>query len=283
MKSETPTRPVLRYYGGKWMVAPWIIRHFPSHRIYVEPFGGGASVLLQKSRSYSEVYNDLDGEVVNLFQVLRDPQKTKVLKGKLANTPFARSEMENAYIGINDSDIERARKTIIKSFMGYGSDSLFRKSGFRSDCKRSGTVPAHDWVNYIQLLDIFTARVQGVVIENRDAAVLIPQHDSPETLYYCDPPYVHATRVRYHSEAYKYEMTDEQHKALATQLRAVKGLVVISGYASDLYDKELYAGWKRFTKRTTTQGGVREEVLWLNPAATDKLMDEIMGPLFRKT
>jgi DNA adenine methylase len=263
------------------MMAPWIIQHFPAHRIYCEPFGGGASVLLQKLRSYSEVYNDLDEEVVNLFRVLRDPQKTKVLKGKLANTPFARVEMNHAYdIDPAETDIERARKTIVKSFMGYGSDSLFRKSGFRSDCKRSGTVPAHDWVNYVRLMDIFTERLMGVVVENRDAFSLISQHDSPETLFYCDPPYLHATRVRAHRESYKYELTDQQHKDLGTLLHSVKGMVVLSGYPSDLYDKKIYSDWTRFEKKATTQGGKRIEVLWLNKEAKEKLMYE-MEPLFR--
>src|SRR4051812_49100283 len=110
------SRPVLRYFGGKWKLAPWIISQFPPHRIYVEPFGGGASVLLRKDRSYGEIYNDLDTEVVNVFRVLqRHPRR---LKRMLEVTPFARDEWELAYVRVKDP-VERARRAIIRSFMGF--------------------------------------------------------------------------------------------------------------------------------------------------------------------
>src|SRR3954471_8601570 len=91
-----PTRPVLRYHVGKWILAPWIISHFPSHRVYTEAFGGAASVLMRKPRSYGEVYNDLDGEIVNLFHVLRGPRAGELI-ASLRLTPFARIEFEESY------------------------------------------------------------------------------------------------------------------------------------------------------------------------------------------
>jgi DNA adenine methylase len=90
-------RPVLRAHGGKWRIAPWILGHLPAHRIYVEPYGGGASVLLRKERSYAEIYNDLDGEIVNFFRVLRDPEQAGRLLELLELTPFAREEFELSY------------------------------------------------------------------------------------------------------------------------------------------------------------------------------------------
>src|SRR3954470_24963100 len=87
-------RPALRYHGGKWKIAPWIISHFPPHRIYVEPFGGAASVLLRKHRAYAEVYNDLDDWAVNLFRLLGDEQSAERLRRLLELTPFARTEFE---------------------------------------------------------------------------------------------------------------------------------------------------------------------------------------------
>ncbi|MGC1177024.1 MAG: DNA adenine methylase, partial [Candidatus Saccharimonadales bacterium] len=198
-------RPVLRYHGGKWRLAPWIMTFFPSHRMYVEPFGGGGSVLMRKPRSYAEVYNDLDGEVVNVFRVLRDPLCSAMLEEQLRLTPFARDEFEDAYESTSNP-VEQARRTIIKAFMGFGSASIhnttgFRTlattrppTGFRSNSNRSGTTPAHDWANYPEQIANFCDRLAGIVIENRDARALISQHDNPEALFYVDPPYPFGTR-----------------------------------------------------------------------------------------
>src|SRR5579859_5689382 len=116
-------RPVIRYHGGKWKLAPWIIGHFPAHRCYVEPYGGGGSVLLRKPRSYAEVYNDLNNDVVNLFRVLRDPPAYRKLLNLLRRTPFARVELEQAYRPTRDR-VERARRTLVRAFMGFGSASI---------------------------------------------------------------------------------------------------------------------------------------------------------------
>ena len=120
-------RPVLRYHGGKWKIAPWIISHFPEHDVYVEPFGGGASVLMRKTPVRTEIYNDLDGDIVNLFQVLRSPESASELSRQLALTPYARKEFDAAYTATSDS-LERARRTIIRAFMGQGSNAATRDS-----------------------------------------------------------------------------------------------------------------------------------------------------------
>src|SRR6266699_121264 len=159
------SRPALRYHGGKWKTAKAIISYFPPHRVYVEPFGGAANVLLRKSRSYAEVYNDLDAEIVNVFIQLRD--NGPELKRLLTLTPFARLEFEEAYEPVADP-IEQARRTIVKSFIGFGSDAIRHLSGFRSNSNRSGTTPAHDWRNYADVLDYLIKRLRGVVIECRD-------------------------------------------------------------------------------------------------------------------
>jgi DNA adenine methylase len=149
------------------MLAPWIISHFPEHRVYTEAFGGAASILLRKERSYAEIYNDLAGEIVNVFRVLRN--NPEGLRRRLLLTPFARVEYFSAY-QVGGDLMERAAGTIIKSFMGYGSDSIFRKSGFRANSNRSGTTPAHDWANFPKVLDFFIRRLSGVVIEQRPAS-----------------------------------------------------------------------------------------------------------------
>jgi DNA adenine methylase len=259
------TRPVLRYHGGKFRLAPWIISHFPAHRVYVEPFGGAASVLLRKPRSYAEVYNDLDGEIVNVFRVLRNPAQARELERVLRLTPFAREEFELSYISDGDP-IEQARRTIVRAFMGFGSNAHNRITGFRSNSNRSGTTPAHDWDHYPNALPEFIERLRGVVIENKDAVLLIPQHDQENALFYVDPPYVHSTRKDNMENNYRHEMTDDQHRELAAVLRSVQGAAIISGYPCPLYDEELYPDWQTVDRKAYADGAAeRTERLWLSP------------------
>ncbi len=260
------SRPVLRWHGGKWLLAPWITAQFPPHRIYTEAYGGGASVLMRKPRAYSEVYNDLDGEVVNLFRVLRD--RGDVLRRVVELTPYARIEFEDAHETTED-DVERARRTLIRSYMGFGSNSVVTRSGFRKDANRAGTTVARDWRNYPDCMVAMIERLRGVLIENRDAKEVIAGNDGEDSLHYVDPPYVHSTRCKGMNAShrgYNHEMTDEQHRELAAFLLTVKGAVVVSGYPSPLYE-ELYAagaGWERLERDAMADGQrPRKEVLWL--------------------
>lgn len=254
-------RPILRYHGGKWRIAPWIIENFPPHKVYVEPFGGAASTLLRKNRSYSEVYNDLDSDVVNLFRIVRDYGKE--LRDLLLQTPFAREEFFKSY-EITDKPLEQARRTVVRSFMGFRSSAVSGElTGFRSNSNRSGTTPAHDWANYPIALDALIERLQGVVIENRDAVDVMRNHDSDQTLHYVDPPYVPETRGRV--RGYRHEMSEEEHKSLARLLNTLKGAVVLSGYRCDLYD-ELYSKWERIDRIAYADGAQkRVESLWISP------------------
>lgn len=179
--TNTPTRPILRYHGGKWILAPWIISHFPEHRVYTETFGGAASVLLRKQRSYGEIYNDLDGEIVNLFRVVRS--NGEALRVVLELTPFSRTEFAESYEKTDDP-LEKARRTVTRSFMGFGSNIHNKTTGFRSNSNRSGTTPAHDWKNYPLCLGAIIERLRGVCIEKRDAAEIMLAHDEDTTLHY---------------------------------------------------------------------------------------------------
>lgn len=272
----TPSRPVLRWHGGKWLLAPWIIGHFPRHRVYVEPFGGAASVLLRKPRAYAEVYNDLDDLVVNLFRVLRDPESAELLRARLALTPFARTEFEAAWDDSGD-DVERARRLIARSFMGFGSNAHSdlgkgaKTTGFRANSNRSGTTPAHDWANFPDVLPAVVERLRGVTIERRPAIQVMATHDGPDTLHYVDPPYLPETRNRKNrfdpKHQYRHELTIDDHVQLLEALRGLAGMVVLSGYPASLYDENL-PGWER-VERSALADGARErtEVLWINPAA----------------
>jgi DNA adenine methylase len=266
-----PTRPVLRWHGGKWKLAPWIISHFPPHRVYVEPFGGAASVLMQKPRAYGEVYNDLDQEVVNLFRVLQDDTQARQLSEKLRLTPFARDEFEVGYLD-TDEPVERARRLVILCFMGFGSNGHNKatRTGFRANSNRSGTTPAHDWANYPDRLPAIIERLRGIVIENRDALEVMGQHDSAETLHYVDPPYVWETRssAMHRNRCYTHELDADGHARLLTFLRTLKGFVILSGYPHDSYDKAL-PGWRRVELEAHADGARdRVEVLWINPRAS---------------
>lgn len=276
-------RPVLRYHGGKWRLAPWILGFFPAHRVYVEPYGGGASVLMRKAPSYAEVYNDQWGSVVNVFRVLRDPAKAEQLAAQLTLTPYARDEFLASYAD-SDDDVENARRTILRSLAGFGSASTngAYATGFRANSHRSGTTPAHDWANYPPHVATFTGRLARVTIENRPAVEVVLQHDRAETLFYVDPPYPHVTRnMARGNAAYACEMGDDDHRALAGALRGCCGMVVLSGYACDLYDLELYPDWQRHERAHLADGAApRTEVVWLNDACVAALdRDRSQGEL----
>lgn len=291
--APTVRRPVLRYHGGKFRLAPLLLELFPPHRVYTEAYGGGGSVLLQKPRCYSEIYNDMDGEVVNVFRVLQNARKARRLDALLRLTPFARAEFELSYKHTR-SEVERARRTIIRSFMGWGSDSISQlkasragfntrisstmSTGFRWNSNRSGTTAASDWRVWPDCIASFVSRLQGVTIENRDARVILRKMDREDALHYVDPPYPMSVRKVGNGSAlehrYRFEMTDAQHKELAELLRSLKGMVVVSSYPSKFYDR-LYRGWKKvqwtgghFCSQNTGDQ-TRTECVWLNRAAVE--------------
>jgi DNA adenine methylase len=244
--------------------------------VYVEPFGGAASVLMRKKRSHVEIYNDLWETVVNVFRILRDPRKAAELTRMLYLTPFARDEFER----IDDlalaelSDIEQARCTILRSLAGFGSASTngAHATGFRATSAKSSTTPAVDWANYPAHIPRFVERLRGVVIENRNAIDIVQQHDGPSTLFYLDPPYPHCTRnLRRGNATYAFEMTDGDHTDLASLLHQVNGMVIISGYDCPLY-QELFGTWTHYKREHVIDGGKkRVESIWLNPAAAKNM------------
>jgi DNA adenine methylase len=265
------TRPLLRWHGGKWNLAPWVIGFFPPHRCYVEPFGGAASVLIRKPRSYAEVYNDLDGDVVNLFRVLRSARAAELIK-LVRLTPFSRVDFKDAY-DASDEPVERARRLIVRSFMGFGSNGHARSTGFRANSNRSGTTPAHDWSNYPDALARIVDRLSGVVVENRDAKEVMAAHDTSETLHYVDPPYVLSTRSDT-SKDYAVELSDTDHAELLQFLRTLKGTVILSGYPHSLYDDALN-NWHRLERKHLADGArERTEVLWINRPYNLNLLGE---------
>ncbi|WP_313489005.1 DNA adenine methylase [Stutzerimonas nitrititolerans] len=267
----TITAPVIRYHGGKFRLAPWVIEHFPPHQVYIEPFGGAAGVLIQKPRSHGEVYNDLDGDIVNLFRVLQDVTSRVELTEKLVLTPYARAEFELAWI-YTDESIERARRTIIRAQMGFGSAGASKgTTGFRIDCYRQYGTAQQLWARYPEQLAAIGKRLAGVLIENRPGIDIMLAHDSAQALHYVDPPYMHDTRVRGAQKGryYRHELDDEQHAELPATLNTLQGMVVLSGYPSQLYAEAL-EGWTMNSTQARISAGrggdTRTECLWINPA-----------------
>jgi DNA adenine methylase len=263
-----PLRPALRYHGGKFRLAPWILKHFPPHRCYVEPFGGAAGVLLLKPRSPAEVYNDLDGDVVNFFRVVRDPLTRKALRHACVFTPYARAEFDQAWEQTDDP-VERARRTAVRASMGFGSAGATKGvTGFRIDTRRAYATAQDDWADYPSNLAAIGRRFERVLIECRPAVEVLLQHDAVDTLHYVDPPYVHSTRGM-RGRAYRHEMSDCEHRELLDVLGRLRGMVLLSGYDSSLYADAL-PGWRRHSTRARISAGrgtaIREEVLWMNPA-----------------
>lgn len=274
-------KPLMRYHGSKWKIAPWVISHFPEHNTYVEPFGGSASVLLRKPISNNEVYNDINNEVVALFRVLRDSKAAAELEKMVALTPYSRVEFEMAQLPA-DSDIEIARRLLVRANMAFGSGgATYQVGGFRTYTNRPGKSLAAHWRETGEKIMIVANRLSGVIIENKDAVSLINEHARKDTLFYLDPPYLHNTRNAA-PEAYKDEMSDDQHIALLSSIKrlakANKGMFVLSGYASELYDDILINdGWRKQSRQVSASGRkggvIRTECLWLSPNCMPGQMD----------
>lgn len=257
-----PTPP-LRYHGGKWRLATWIIEQFPPHVCYVEPFCGGASVLFRKPPSVIEVINDLSLDIVTFFDVLRTNPEGLIRAIEL--TPHSREIHRLAYQPTPDP-LEKALRFYIRCWQSFGTgEGKFTGWRFQRDNQR-GALIVDDW-NRTEQLWAAARRLKGVSIEHDNALTVIRRYDTPKTLFYVDPPYVLETRytTRRGDKGYQHEMTDADHRALAQILHTVQGMVILSGYDCPLY-QELYPGWKRLEKPTTTNGnGYAIESLWLSP------------------
>jgi DNA adenine methylase len=267
----TVKRAALRWHGSKFRLAPWIVGFFPEHTTFVEPFGGGASVLIRKPRSRIEIYNDLDSDIVNFFAVLRDAAGRAKLAEQLSLTPYSREEFRACFIP-SAEPIERARRLVARSFMGFASHSHNIENvtnGWRSertDGRQKIKQYALEWLGVPMNCLAVAERFRGVTIEHLHAFDLIPKYDHAETLYYIDPPYVHGERDDL-MRGYAHEMSDHEHRQLAWLLHGLKGKVVLSGYDSRLY-RSLYSDWHReqITARANGQKGSSErvEVIWMN-------------------
>lgn len=260
-------RPPVKWHGGKHYLARRIIDHFPQHRIYVEPFGGGASVLLNKEPVDVEVYNDLDKSVTRLFRVLRDHGRQ--LRDRLFLTPYSEAEFDRCTsYPQNASDIDKAFCDFIRWRQSFGGQG--RTWSYTTKRARGGMAgDVNAWWTAIDMLPVVIDRLRRVQIMCRSAFDVIPRFDDGQCLMYCDPPYLHATRSSGCTDVYGVELTDRDHERLADILGGCQSKVVVSGYPSSVYDR-LYRGWNRvdFDIANHAAGGRRKrrqtECLWMN-------------------
>ena len=259
-------RPPVKWHGGKHYLWKWITAQFPAHNTYVEPFGGAASVLLNKKPAQVEVYNDLDKRITRLFRVIRD--NGDELRRRLSLTPYSEVEFDLA-AEPSDDEIEQARRDFVRWRLSVGG----RGTGFSLTLHRVRRGMADVVSGYLSAIDMhlpmIAERLRTVQITDRPALDVIRKWDSPDTLFYCDPPYVHDTRAEGSQDVYGVELSADDHRKLAETLNNCKGKVVLSGYPSPLY-QELYKSWRQeWTEIPNHAAGgaskaMMKEVLWFN-------------------
>ena len=256
------------WYGGKFNHLNWLLPLLPKTTHYCEPFAGSGAVLLNREPSPVETYNDIDGEVVNFFRVLRDRQDELIRA--IGLTPFSREELKiAAEEPLNDlCELERARRFFVRARQVRTGLAQTASAGRWAHCKltsRAGMAGAVSrWLGSVEGLPEIVQRLLRVQIENAPAIEVMKRYDSEETLFYCDPPYPHDSRgdIR----AYGYEMTDDDHRELAKVLTNLKGKVALSGYRCELLDR-LYKDWNRIespSKQCLSVKQPRTEILWTN-------------------
>ena len=263
-------RIVFGWYGGKFSHLDWLLPLLPTCHHYCEPFAGSGAVLINRESSPVETYNDIDGDVVNFFRMLRD-QHEELIRA-IALTPFSREEYHLAIHGDIEgiSNVERARRFYIKARQTRTGLAQTASLGRWANCKNtsragmSGVVSR--WLGGVDALDEIAQRLIRVQIENRPAIDVIKLYDSNETLFYCDPPYLHATRGD--TKAYGFEMDEDQHRIFANVVSKCKGMVAVSGYdhplMDELFDPNVWIKTFGPDKTIHSTKGSRTEVLWTN-------------------
>lgn len=259
----------IEYFGGKTYMVDTIQSFFPkSYRLYVEGFGGGASLLLNKKIDALEIYNDINKNVYSLFKVISDKDLLEQLRQKLYLTYYS-SDIRKEYIEkLNDdslSELDRAYYFLYvnrTSFNGVGGFS------FNPLIRRSMSKSISGYLSCIDSLPTIHNRIFHAVIENRDIFDLIDKYDSDDTFFYLDPPYIQSTRKS--SQKYDCDMTDEQHKLFVDRLLTIKGYALVSGYDHEIYDKLVQNGWNKYAFHSQNSSSSAVEILWYNYDVSQK-------------
>jgi DNA adenine methylase len=275
------------WYGGKFSQLDWLLPLLPPCKHFVDVFGGSGAVVMNRAPSPLETYNDLDKNVVHFFRVIRDPTKLQELLRQLELTPYSREERTLAHLSLHGEapesidEIERARQFFVLARQTTRGQVQLHSSPmgiwkFTRDAMARGIAgTVSSWQYGIDGLAAVAARFRNIQVENYPAIRIIELYDTPDTLFYCDPPYVQDTRETSHRRRdYTNEMSDNDHRDLAAALHRIRGRAAISGFPSQLYD-ELYRDWNKimmprlantssYRDDYTQESAERIEVLWTN-------------------
>lgn len=268
-------KAIMKYPGSKWSIAEWIISFFPEHHSYLESFFGSGAVLFNKPRSNIETVNDLDVNVVNLFEwIKKDPEK---LAHEIYYTPYARQVYEEAFVSVPEDSLQQAVNFYIKLNMGHGFRTNGEKVGWKNDVQgRERSYASQNWCNLPDKIMQAAERLRGVQIENRPAVELIERFNYTNVLIYADPPYVLSTR---HGKQYRHELDDKGQNDLLDVLLAHKGPVLLSGYDNALYNDRLKSWYREETTCYSQVCSKKQEVLWMNfkPSGQMRIEDYLSG------
>lgn len=268
-------KAITKYPGSKWSIADWVISCFPEHHSYLEPFFGSGAILFNKPRSNIETVNDLDSNVVNLFEWIRnDPEQ---LAHEIYYTPYARQVYDDAFASVPEDSLGKAVNFYIRLNMGHGFRTNGEKVGWKNDVQgREKAYAAQDWCNLPEKILQAAERLRGVQIENRPAVEVMEWFNNRKVLIYLDPPYLLETR---HEKQYRCEMDRKDHIALLATAKAHKGPVLISGYESDLYNDMLQGWYREETTCYSRAHRKKKEILWMNfePEGRQMSITEMMG------
>jgi DNA adenine methylase len=254
-------KSLLHYPGSKKRIASWIFGNMPEHHSYLDPFFGGGAVFFAKPPSRIETVNDLDGDVVNFFRVIQNPESCQELQSWLTYTPYSRQVYEDTFTSVPKSPVEQAGYFAVRSMQSHGF-RLTEKCGWKKDIYgREAAYAVRYWNQLPEALAEMAMRLKGVQIENRPAIELIRAFDHENVLIYLDPPYVWSTRGR---KQYRHEMTDQDHEELLETVFHSRAKIMLSGYDCELYERFL-KDWYKLQMPARAQNNLRRvETLWLN-------------------
>lgn len=263
---------VIKWHGGKSYLAKRIVALMPRCLHYVEPYAGGLAVLLARNpEGVSEVVNDMNRNLMNFWKVLQDPETFEQFRRRIEAVPFAEAEWKEASESLQRETDASAVERAVWFFVACRQSLAGRMDSFaplsRRRIRRGMNEQASAWLTSIEGLPAVHERLRRVVILNKPALEVMRQQDGPDTLFYCDPPYLPETRTA--PDIYEFEMTVDDHRELLATLRSLKGKVMLSGYPSPLYEQELM-GWTKhvFDLPNHAAGGATKtretECLWCN-------------------